>query len=308
MKVKQSIPKHLRFTMADFNRQFPDEASCIESLYEQKYPSGVAPCAKCGVDRKHYRLANRPAYSCDHCGSHIYPMAGTIFQDSRTPLRTWFYAMFLMSSTRCGISAKQVQRECGVTYKTAWRMFKQIRTLMSEDICLEGEAVELDETYIGGKDKNKHFHKRVDSGRPGKDSPKTPVFGMCERGGRVIAKVTPDVKAKTLFPIVHERVLPQSTVYTDEYPVYDRLANETNGYVHKRVQHQQNVYVMGEAHTNSIEGFWSLVKRGIGGVYHSVSRKYLQSYLDEYAWRFNRRFAEEPMFVSLLDQVAQPVK
>ena len=307
MKVKQSIPKHLRFTMGDFNRQFPDDAACLEFLMEQKYPSGLIPCEKCGEDRKFHRLAKRPAYSCDHCGSHFHPMAGTIFQDSRTPLKTWFYAMFLMSATRCGISAKQIQRETGVTYKTAWRMFKQIRTLMSEDISLEGEAVELDEMYVGGKDKNKHVSKRMDSGRPGPNSPKTPVFGMCERGGRVIAKVTPDVKAKTIFPIVHERVLPSSTIYTDEYPVYDRLANETNGYVHKRVQHQQNIYVMGDAHTNSIEGFWSLVKRGIGGVYHSVSRKYLQSYLDEYSFRYNRRFAEEPMFVSLLDQVAERV-
>ncbi|MFZ0630489.1 MAG: IS1595 family transposase [Acidobacteriaceae bacterium] len=307
MIVKQSIPKHLRFTMRDFNAQFPDDAACLAFLMDQKYPSGLVPCEKCGEDRKHYRLEKRPAYSCDHCGSHVYPMAGTIFQDSRTPLKTWFYAMFLMSATRCGISAKQIQRETGVTYKTAWRMFKQIRTLMSEDISLEGEAVELDEMYVGGKDRNKHVSKRVDSGRPGPNSPKTPVFGMCERGGRVIAKVTSDVKAKTIFPIVHERVLPSSTIYTDEYPVYDRLANETNGYVHHRVQHQQNIYVMGDAHTNSIEGFWSLVKRGIGGVYHSVSRKYLQSYLDEYSFRYNRRFSEEPMFVSLLDQVAERV-
>jgi transposase-like protein len=301
MKVKQTIPQHLRFTIRDFDAQFPDDAACLECLMEQKYPSGLVPCPKCETDRKFHRIAKRPVYECDYCGFQISPMAGTIFEKSSTSLRTWFYAMFLMSNTRCGISAKQIQRETGVTYKTAWRMFKQIRTLMSEDVSLEGEAVEMDETYVGGRRR---------TGRRGRPSPgegnKTCVVGAVERKGRVVAVVATDATKKTLHGIAKEYIMPESTIYTDELRAYDGLEN-VSGYQHRRINHSAGVYVVGTTHTNTIEGFWSLVKRGIGGVYHSVSRKYLQSYLDEYSFRYNHRFSEEPMFVSLLDQVAERV-
>ena len=150
-KVKQHIPAELRYSMRDFNNEFPNDSACLEYIKEQRWPNGMAPCAKCRKSTKHYRVGNRTAYACQSCGSHIYPLAGTIFEKSSTPLKTWFYAMYLMGSTRCGISAKQVQRETGVTYKTAWRIFKQVRSLLSEgDLQLEGPTVEVDEMYYGG--------------------------------------------------------------------------------------------------------------------------------------------------------------
>jgi transposase len=299
MKIPQTIPAVRRFTINDFNAKFVDDDTCLVWLMEQRHPDRVAPCSYCKVDRKHHRIASKKAWACDYCGTYISPMAGTIFEKSRTSLRLWFYAMYLMSATRCGISAKQIQRECGVTYKTAWRMFKQIRTLMSDDISLEGDHIEMDETYHGGALKNKHRSKLKE--RPYKD--KQPIFGMVERGGRVIARVTPDAKSKTILPIVAERVLPESAIFTDDYPIYDGVVGMGHGYTHNRINHSAKVYVMGDVHTNTIEGFWSLLKRGIGGVYHSVSTKYLQTYCDEYAYRYNRRFSDKPMFASLLSDL-----
>ncbi len=301
MKPKQSIPKELRYTVADFNAEFPNDDSCLEHIKEQRWPDGVTQCEKCGVERKHYRVSGRTAYACDHCGNHIYPLAGTVFEKTTTPLKTWFYAMYLMGSTRCGISAKQIQRETGVTYKTAWRMFRQIRSLLSEDgLQLEGSTIEMDETYMGGK-------RRDHRGRPNRaDMKHRPVVGMAERGGRrrVRAFVASDVTRKSLHGLAKEYIMPASTIYTDELPAYHGL-EKINGYVHRRINHSAGVYVQGDVHTNTIEGFWSLIKRGIGGVYHSVSAKYLQTYLDEYCFRYNRRDSGNLLFRAILERVSQ---
>jgi transposase-like protein len=202
----------------------------------------------------------------------------------------WFYAIYKMASTRCGVSAKQLERELGVTYKTAWRMFHQIRKMLTDDSEPLSGTVEADETYIGGR---RRGGKR---GRPSKDSHKTPVFGMVECKGRVVAAIVPNTKRATVMSHVHKKVLPETTVYTDEYRVYDNLNRQ--GYRHDRVHHAQEIYVAGDVHTNTIEGFWSLLKRGIGGVYHSVSSKHLQGYLNEYAFRYNHRKDEQPMFLA----------
>jgi transposase len=302
MKPKQSIPKHLRLTVETFLERFPDDEACLEYLKEERYPGGVTYCAKCEQERKHHRVTGRPAYACDYCGSMISPMAGTIFEHSSTSLRKWFYAMYLMGSTRCGISAKQIQRETGVTYKTAWRMFKQIRSLLSEpDMQLEGSTVEMDETYMGGP-------RRGRRGRPpAGDKQKTCVIGIVERGtserkGRVIAVTADAATRANLHGLAKEHVLPESTIFTDELHSYDGL-DKINGYQHRRINHSAGVYVLGDVHTNTIEGFWSLVKRGIGGVYHAVSQKYLQTYLDEYSFRYNRRDQGNLIFTSILERV-----
>ncbi len=299
-------PKMTPYTKKQFDRQFPDDAICLEWLRNYLYPDGIY-CETCEAVTKHHRVKSRPSYSCDHCGHHVHPTADTIFHKSPTPLTTWFYAIYLMASTRCGISAKQIQRETGVTYKTAWRMFKQIRTMLGNDRDSplggkRGPGVEIDEMYVGGKRRNRHstFGMR---GRPSEGDNKVPVVGVVERKGRVRAYTTQDVKRDTIMGIIKEHVLPESTVFTDEYSVYDDLAHHVNGYWHRRIKHSEKVYVVGDVHTNTIEGFWSLVKRGIGGVYHNVGRHYLQSYLDEYSFRYNHRFDTQPMFETFMEQI-----
>ncbi|MFZ0734334.1 MAG: IS1595 family transposase [Candidatus Sulfotelmatobacter sp.] len=292
-------PNMLPYTLKDFQKQFPDDATSLEWLKNRLYPEGIY-CETCEAVTKHHRVKSRPSYSCDHCGHHVHPTADTIFHKSPTPLTTWFYAVYLMASTRCGISAKQIQRETGVTYKTAWRMFKQIRSMLDESsnnpIGGKGKSVEVDEAYYGGK-------RKGGTGRPMRgDKTKTPIIGMVERGGKVIAKTVPDTTASTLCGNVREFVLPATTVFTDELYAYNTVS-EHRRYTHHRINHSSKVYVMGDIHTNTIEGFWSLIKRGIGGVYHAVGQNYLQTYLNEYSFRYNRRFDVQPMFVSFLHQI-----
>jgi transposase-like protein len=200
-----------------------------------------------------------------------------------------------MSSTRTGISAKQLQRELGVTYKTAWRMFKLIRTLMDQNAGPLFGDVEADETYIGGKVSGK--------GRAYKGN-KTIVAGLVERGGKAVVQVVPDVKASTLISIIQENIpLGQgTTIHTDELRSYNRLTSL--GYAHDTVQHAAKEYVRGSAHTQTIDGLWSNIKRGIDGVNHAVSPHHLQGYLDSYTFRYNHRDDETPMFQTLLGRVS----
>ena len=288
-----------KYTLKQFNQDFPNDDACLEYIKNSRWPDGIH-CAKCDAITSHHRIEGRKVYSCSGCGSHVSPTADTIFHKSATSLRTWFYAMFLMASTRTGISAKQLERETGVTYKTAWRMFKQIRQLMAQEDGLQlfGE-VEIDETYIGGKEGNKHEGKKLRAGRGAVG--KTTVVGLVEREGAVV-EVKPDNRAATIIPLIQEHVHPgRAVVYTDEHAAYHRLSSL--GYAHASVIHSAKQYVAGNVHTNNIEGFWSNTKRGIDGVHHAVSTKYLQDYLDSYVFRFNHRANATPMFSSLMERI-----
>jgi transposase len=290
----QTVKPEQKYTVKMFDREFPDEDSCLEYVKERRFPGGIALCVNCKVERKHYRVSGRTSYACHACGNHIYPLAGTIFHKSTTSLRTWFLVIRLMASTRVGISAKHIQRETGVTYKTAWRMMKQVRRLMSEKITLSG-SVEIDEAEFGGSDLNKPKHLRGKA--------KTTALGLVERGGKVVAQIVPNITALTLCGSIAETVELDSTVFTDLMHSYNPLAVQ---YRHLTVNHSET-YVDGRAHTNTIDGFWSLVKRGISGVYYQVGAEYLQSYLNEYAFRYNRRKVMRPMFSLLAERTTMQV-
>src|SRR5258708_4900261 len=196
-KPKIKRPKMTRYTFKDFERQFPTDDACLEWLKNYLYPNGIF-CEPCGEITKHHKVASRKSYSCQFCGHHVHPTADTIYHKSSTSLRTWFHAVFLMASTRCGISAKQLERETGVTYKTAWRMFKQIRSMLAEDHDPFTGQCEADETFYGGLSKNMHKDVRARKITGTGGSGKIIVAGVLQRQGKVVAKVVPDRLSETL--------------------------------------------------------------------------------------------------------------
>lgn len=278
-------------TIQQFFKQFPNDGACLDHLMEVRYGMKHT-CSNCGKEAKHYKLKNRKAYSCEFCGNHVYPGSGTLFENSRTSMQLWFYAIYLFTSSRHGVSGKELQRQLGVTYKCAWRMGHEIRKHMATvdgDDELSGH-IEVDEAYFGGTDNC--------VGRPGKDSNKTAVLGMIERDGDVMTKVVPNVKTKTLIPLITDNVEKGSTVSSDEYRPYKNLPGE--GYIHGYVMHSIKQWKKGIHHTNNIEAFWSHLKKSIGGTHIHVSKQHLQKYLEEFEYRFNSRKNPEQMFPELI--------
>ncbi|MBI2039090.1 MAG: IS1595 family transposase [Candidatus Niyogibacteria bacterium] len=284
-----------KYTRKDFERDYPTNEACLHSIFLNRYGKRYA-CPSCKKRGKFHRIAGRKRYDCQ-CGFSVHPLAGTIFHKSDTSLKDWFWAIFLFASSRNGVAAKELERQLGMTYKCAWRMGQQIRLLFEQNnIKFYGE-VEADETYVGGKGKH---NKR---GRGAEH--KTPVFGIASRKGNVKARVVENVKSKTIMPIIQQSVRKQSIIFTDEFKSYNRVGS--NGYSHETIQHGIKEYVRGKIHTNTIEGFWSQLKRSLDGTHHAVSPKYLQRYVDEFVYRWNQRLVSRPMFSSILGRAVMPV-
>ena len=276
----------------EFQQQYPNDEACLRRIMTERYGGTELDCPKCGVQGKFYRMTRERAYVCQHCKHQLHPTVGTLMERSRTPLHKWFYAMHLFSASRHGVAAKELERQLGVTYKTAWRMAHEIRKYMADvdgELTLDGD-IEADETYVGG---------RTTGGKRGRGAPnKTVVFGMLERDGDVMAKVVPNVRKKTLQPIIKENVEKGSTIHTDELKPYSGLSKA--GFEHETVNHGAGEYVDGDCHVNGIEGFWARLKLSIRGTHVHVSRKHLQKYVKEFEYRYNRRKRQDAIFGDLV--------
>ncbi|WP_439568674.1 IS1595 family transposase [Sphingopyxis sp.] len=285
-------------TLRQFQAQFPNEESCLEHIMRQRF-GDRHECAGCGKSAHYYRVSTRRAYVCEYCGHQVYPTAGTPFDRTRTSLRDWFTVMFMFTTTRNGVAAKAVERQIGVTYKTAWRMCHQIREYMG---AVDGNGplggftkqVEVDETIIGGKT----------TAEEGRMSNKTVVIGLMERGGKVMTKVVPNQRRATLLPVIKENVKRHSIVHTDEAGAYLTVGGE--GYYHMSVNHSAGQYVGAQGTSvNSIEGFWAQLKRSINGTHIHVSQKHLSKYLGEFEYRYNMRHVPHLMLPRLMASFAR---
>jgi transposase-like protein len=269
----------------DLLRRFPDEQSCIDHLTALRWNGVVispfdpgSTVYKCKKNR----------YKCRNTNKYFNVRTGTIFEDTKIPLQKWFMALYVFSSHKKGISSNQLAKDIDVTQKTAWFLLHRLRYAFDHPNFKKELAnhVEADETYIGGEYKNKHTDKKVEGtqGRSLKD--KSPILGIMERGGTLIAQQVPDTTRGTIQSIIFNHVKKDSTISTDEWKAYVGLGKK---YDHLIVNHSAKEYVNGMAHTNDLECFWSHLKRGVDGIYHWISTKHLQSYVDEFSLRFNTR-------------------
>lgn len=279
----------------EFNQLYPDDDACLDKIFNDEY-CDTSTCSHCNKAFKYYKVKDRKVYACQWCGHQIAPLAGTIFHKSRTSLLNWFYVFFLFAKSKNGVAAKEVERQIGVTYKCAWRMCKQIRSLMAENNIL-CNTIEVDETYVGGKEKNKHRNKKIKNAQGRSCKGKVPIIGAVERDGRLVAKVTKDTNEYTIQNFLLNNVARRTVVHSDAL-----------GYAHHRVNHGAREYVNGDNTTNRIESFWSQLKRSLHGTYHCVSPKYLQSYVNEFVFRYNLKKDYDDMFNILCSKATLCIK
>ena len=281
--------RSMRYTFKQFKEDYPDDETCLKDVLLNRYGDTCPRCGVVGV--KFHPITGRQGFVCSECDKHIYPLADTIFRKSSTSLWNWYYAIYLFSVSKNGVSAKELERHLGVTYKTAWRMCKQIRLLMEQDGEILTGTIEVDETYIGGYKKGKNITTQN----------KEAVFGAVERYGRVSATQVKSTGVRVLMPQIEKNVQLGSNIYSDEWRSYKSLPNR--GFSHTTVNHSNLEYVRGNVHTNTIEGFWSQLKRSIDGTYHAVSPKYLQQYVNQFVFYYN--FRNVPICPILLERAGK---
>lgn len=294
----------MKYTFSTFEHEFPDDNACLDFIFRDKY-GALETCPKCNKEARFKRVYGRKSYQCQHtgCQHQLYPMAGTIFEKSTTPLKKWFMTMYLFTTTRNGVAAKEIERLTGVTYPTALRMAHQIKILMGKRTTpiLNGE-IQMDETFFGMKKGNMHHaqQKKLKTGT-GQHLNKIPVFGMLQKNGKMIAYVVSEARGEILKPIILESIEPSSTIVTDNFGGYYGLDKFFDKHV--IINHAKNEYVLGNFHTNSIEGFWSQLKRMIKGTHIKVSRKHFQKYIDEAVFRYEHRKNTDAMFDILIAKI-----
>ena len=268
---------------------FSTDAVCKQAIAQPRWSDGDVVCPYCGEHHCHLCKDNR--YLCKGCNHKFNMTVGTIFENTKISLRKWFIAMYLISSHKKGIASHQLARGINVTQKTAWFILHKVRSLYAQDTeTLNGE-VEYDEAYISGREKNKHESKKAEGTQGRSTKTKTPVFGLIERNSNLVARKVQDTKGNTLCPLIRQFVKEGSRIFTDEFIGYNSLYNSE--YTHAIVRHNVKEFVVGDVHPNSIEGFWGQLKRSIFGIYHFVSAKYLQRYVDEAVFRYNTREDKE---------------
>lgn len=286
-------------TLTEFTDYFCDEATCVAHFTESRFRNGEY-CPHCRHD-KIYKCGGGKRYQCAKCKQNFTIRTKTVFGESKLPLRKWYMAIYLLATSGKGISSVQLAKQVGVTQKTGWFIDHRVRSAMKQNKGQLFGTFEVDETYIGGLEKNKHAIKRTAGTRGRSVKTKTPVVGMIQRGGEIRAQVVERVSMATVENNIKEYAAKGSQIISDDFLSYARIGKM---FPHKSVSHARGEYVKGDAHTNSIESFWALFKRGYHGIYHHMSRKHMQKYVDEFTFRFNRRAGDmQNVFSDVMNRV-----